>query len=118
MRTRRYLAAGVCTKILDVTLFGILFGALDSILLANVISSGVCLFFNYLAHNYWTFPNQVPMKKSALRYGSQTIVGWTLETILLIGANNIGLNIFFAKSITTAFFSVMSLVLLDNWVFK
>jgi putative flippase GtrA len=103
---------------LDLVLFGVLLKIFDSVLLANVASATICVLLNYLAHNYWTFPNQVSMKKSTSRFGLQAAASWSLETALLIGAHNIGLNMLLAKFCTTAFFAAMSLAILNAWVFK
>ena len=118
MKAGRYLIVGLSTKMLDLTLFGILLKKSDSVLLANVASATICVLFNYLAHNYWTFPNQVSMKKSTSRFGFQAAASWCLETVLLLGANKIGLNMLLAKSCTTILFAAMSLVILNIWVFK
>jgi putative flippase GtrA len=79
----RWGLVGVSTTIVDYFLFILLYGLINSVFLANLISASVATSMNYLTHHSWTFKSEQNHSKSGFNYILNLMFWWLISTSII-----------------------------------
>ena len=81
----RWGAVGIFTTAVDYLLFVNLYGLINSIFLANLISTSVATSINYLTHHRWTFKSEQVHSRSGIKYLLNLAFWWLVSTSVIKG---------------------------------
>lgn len=86
----RWGTVGTLTTVIDYSLFIILYGVVNSVFLANLISASISTSINYFFHHKWTFKSEQNHSKSGVRYLLSLAFWWLvsssiIKTLILLG---------------------------------
>ena len=79
----RWGLVGTTTTLVDYLLFISLYGPIDSVFLANLISATVATCINYLSHHRWTFKSEQNHSRSSVKYLLNLIFWWLVSTSII-----------------------------------
>ena len=79
----RWSAVGILTNAIDYVLFIFLFGPIDSVFLANLISASIATLINYFSHHRWTFRSNQTHSNSGAKYVINLIFWWLVSTSII-----------------------------------
>ena len=79
----RWGTVGILTTALDYLLFVNLYGPINSVFIANLISASVATSINYLTHHRWTFKTDQNHSKSGAKYLLNLIFWWLVSTSVI-----------------------------------
>ncbi len=79
----RWSAVGILTNAIDYVLFIFLYGPIDSVFLANLISASIATFINYFSHHRWTFRSNQIHSNSGAKYVINLIFWWLVSTSII-----------------------------------
>jgi len=79
----RWSAVGILTNAIDYVLFIFLYGPIDSVFLANLISASIATFINYFSHHRWTFRSNQTHSNSGTKYVINLIFWWLVSTSII-----------------------------------
>jgi putative flippase GtrA len=79
----RWSLVGVSTTALDFCLFIFAYQQVDSVYIANLISSIIATSINYLAHHRWTFKSDQKHSRTGIKYLINLIFWWLISTTLI-----------------------------------
>ena len=79
----RWGAVGIFTTAVDYLLFVNLYGPINSVFIANFISSTVATSINYFAHHRWTFKSEQNHSKSGVKYLLNLTFWWLVSTSII-----------------------------------
>ena len=80
----RWGAVGLFTTAVDYLLFVNLYGPINSVFLANLLSSSTATSINYYSHHRWTFKSNQNHSKSGARYLLNLAFWWLVSTSCLL----------------------------------
>lgn len=81
----RWSAVGILTNAIDYVLFIFLYGPIDSVFLANLISASIATLINYYSHHRWTFRSDQTHSNSGTKYLINLIFWWFVSTSIIKG---------------------------------
>jgi len=114
----RWGLVGMTTTLVDYLLFISLYGPVNSVFLANLISASVATCINYLTHHRWTFKSEQNHSRSGFKYLLNLIFWWLVSTsiikILLVS----GLDPKIAKLVPLVLIVPVNYFVLNYLVFK
>ncbi len=114
----RWGLVGMSTTLVDYLLFISLYGPINSVFLANLISASVATCINYLTHHRWTFKSQQNHSRSGFKYLLNLVFWWLVSTsiikILLVS----GLDPKIAKLVPLVLIVPVNYFVLNYLVFK
>ena len=114
----RWGLVGMTTTLVDYFLFISLYGPVNSVFLANLISASVATCINYLTHHRWTFKSEQNHSRSGFKYLLNLIFWWLVSTsiikILLVS----GLDPKIAKLVPLVLIVPVNYFVLNYLVFK
>jgi putative flippase GtrA len=114
----RWGLVGTTTTLVDYLLFISLYGPINSVFLANLISTTVATCINYLTHHRWTFKSEQNHSRSGFKYIINLIFWWLISTsiikILLVS----GFDPKIAKLVPLVLIVPINYFVLNNLVFK
>jgi putative flippase GtrA len=114
----RWGLVGMSTTLVDYLLFISLYGPINSVFLANLISATVATCINYLTHHRWTFRSEQNHSRSGFKYLLNLIFWWLVSTsiikILLVS----GLDAKIAKLVPLVLIVPVNYFVLNFLVFK
>jgi putative flippase GtrA len=114
----RWGLVGTTTTLVDYLLFISLYGPINSVFLANLISTTVATCINYLTHHRWTFKSEQNHSRSGFKYIINLIFWWLISTsiikILLVS----GLDPKVAKLVPLVLIVPVNYFVLNYLVFK
>jgi putative flippase GtrA len=114
----RWGLVGITTTLVDFILFISLYGPINSVFLANLISASVATGINYLTHYRWTFKSEQNHSRSGVKYLINLIFWWLVSTsiikILLVS----GLDPRIAKLVPLILIVPVNYFVLNYLVFK
>ena len=114
----RWGMVGLFTTAVDYLLFVNLYGPINSVFLANLISSTVATSINYFTHHRWTFKSEQNHSRSGVKYLLNLVIFWLLGTLLLKGLITAGIDPKIAKLFPIPFIAPLSFLSLRFFVFK
>ena len=79
----RWSAVGILTNAIDYVLFIFLYGPIDSVFLANLISASIATLINYFSHHLWTFRSNQTYSNSGAKYVINLIFWWFVSTSII-----------------------------------
>jgi putative flippase GtrA len=79
----RWGTVGILTTALDYVLFINLYGLINSVFIANLISASVATSINYFTHHRWTFKTNQNHSKSGAKYLLNLIFWWLVSTSVI-----------------------------------
>ena len=79
----RWGAVGLLTTALDYLLFINLYGPINSVFIANLISASIATSINYFTHHRWTFKTNQNHSKSGAKYLLNLIFWWLVSTSVI-----------------------------------
>ncbi len=79
----RWGLVGITTTLVDYLLFVFLYGPINSVFLANLISASVATCINYLTHHRWTFKSEQNHSRSGFKYLLNLIFWWLVSTSII-----------------------------------
>jgi putative flippase GtrA len=79
----RWGAVGIFTTAVDYLLFVNLYGPINSVFLANLISASVATSINYFTHHKWTFKSEQNHSRSGFKYLLNLTFWWLLSTSII-----------------------------------
>ena len=74
---------GIFTTAVDYLLFVNLYGPINSVFLANLISTLVATSINYFTHHRWTFKSQQVHSRSGIKYLLNLAFWWLVSTSVI-----------------------------------
>jgi len=114
----RWGLVGMTTTLVDYLLFISLYGPINSVFLANLISASVATCINYLTHHKWTFRSEQNHSRSSFKYLINLMFWWLVSTsiikILLVS----GLDPKIAKLVPLVLIVPVNYFVLNYLVFK
>jgi putative flippase GtrA len=79
----RWGTVGILTTTLDYLLFVNLYGPINSVFLANLISASISTSLNYFTHHRWTFKTNQNHSKSGAKYLLNLSFWWLVSTSII-----------------------------------
>ena len=79
----RWGAVGILTTAVDYLLFVNLYGRINSVFIANLISSVVATSINYYTHHRWTFRSEQNHSRSGIKYLLTLTFWWLVSTSII-----------------------------------
>jgi putative flippase GtrA len=79
----RWALVGTSTTGIDFLLFIFLFGQINSVYFANLISAFVATTLNYFTHHRWTFKSSENHSRSSFKYLLNLFFWWLISTTLI-----------------------------------
>ena len=79
----RWGTVGILTTALDYLLFVNLYGPINSVFIANLISASITTSINYFTHHRWTFKTNQNHSKSGAKYLLNLIFWWLVSTSII-----------------------------------
>ena len=79
----RWSAVGIFTTAVDYSLFVNLYGPINSVFIANLISSAVATLINYFTHHRWTFKSEQKHSRSGIKYLLNLTFWWLVSTSII-----------------------------------
>ena len=79
----RWGIVGILTTALDYLLFVNLYGLINSVFIANLISASTATSINYFTHHRWTFKTNQNYSNSGAKYLLNLIFWWLVSTSVI-----------------------------------
>jgi putative flippase GtrA len=79
----RWGVVGIFTTAVDYLLFINLYGTINSIFIANLLSSAVAISINYYTHHRWTFKSEQNHSRSGIKYLLNLTFWWLVSTSII-----------------------------------
>jgi putative flippase GtrA len=114
----RWGLVGITTTLIDYLLFISLYGPIESVFLANLISASVATTINYLTHHRWTFKSQQTHSRSGLKYLLNLIFWWLVSTTVIKLLVDAGVDPRIAKLVPLVLIVPVNYFVLNHLVFK
>ena len=64
----RWVLVGVTTTVIDYLIFITVYGSINSVFIANLISASIATSLNYFTHHRWTFKSDQNHSRSGVKY--------------------------------------------------
>ena len=88
----RWALVGASTTVIDFLLFIFLYGQINSVYLANLISASVATSINYFTHHRWTFKSGENHSRSGFKYLLNLCFWWLVSTTLIKSLVELGFD--------------------------
>jgi putative flippase GtrA len=79
----RWGTVGILTTTLDYLLFVNLYGPINSVFIANLVSASIATSINYFTHHRWTFKTDQNHSKSGAKYLLNLSFWWLVSTSVI-----------------------------------
>jgi putative flippase GtrA len=79
----RWGTVGIFTTTVDYLLFINLYGPINSVFIANLISAAVATLINYFTHHRWTFKSEQNYSRSGIKYLLNLTFWWLVSTSII-----------------------------------
>ena len=79
----RWGTVGILTTALDYLIFVNLYGPINSVFIANLISASIATSINYFTHHRWTFKTNQNYSNSGAKYLLNLIFWWLVSTSVI-----------------------------------
>jgi putative flippase GtrA len=114
----RWGLVGMSTTLVDYLVFISLYGPINSVFLANLISTSVSTSINYLTHHRWTFKSEQNYSKSGFKYLLNLTFWWLVSTSIIKLLLVSGLDPKIAKLVPLVLIVPVNYFVLNYLVFK
>jgi putative flippase GtrA len=114
----RWGMVGLFTTAVDYLLFVNLYGPINSVFIANLISSTVATSINYYTHYRWTFKSAQNHSRSGFKYLLNLTFWWLLSTSIIKALVVLDVNPKIAKLVPLIIIVPVNYFVLNYIVFK
>jgi putative flippase GtrA len=114
----RWVAVGVSTTLIDYLIFIILYGPINSVLVANLFSTSVATSINYYAHHRWTFKSDQNHSRSGFKYILNLIFWWLVSTSIIKALIVLNIDPRIAKLVPILIIAPINYFVLNKIVFR
>ena len=114
----RWGTVGILTTTLDYLLFVNLYGPINSVFLANLISASISTSLNYFTHHRWTFKSEQNHSKSGTKYLITLGFWWLVSTSIIKTLVVLNIDPKIAKLVPLIFIVPVNYFVLNFLVFK
>ena len=114
----RWGMVGLFTTAVDYLLFVDLYGPIDSVFIANLISSAVATSINYYTHHRWTFKSEQNHSRSGVKYLLNLTFWWLVSTSIIKALVVIDIDPKIAKLVPLIVIVPVNYFVLNYIVFK
>ena len=114
----RWALVGASTTVIDFLLFIFLYGQINSVYLANLISASVATSINYFTHHRWTFKSGENHSRSGFKYLLNLCFWWLVSTTLIKSLVELGFDPRVAKLAPLFLIVPINYFVLNKLVFK
>ena len=114
----RWGLVGISTTLVDYLLFISLYGPINSVYLANLISASIATCINYLTHHRWTFKSEQNHSRSGFKYILNLIFWWIISTSIIKMLLVSGFDPRIAKLVPLVLIVPVNYFVLNHLVFK
>ena len=114
----RWGLVGISTTLVDYLLFISLYGPINSVYLANLISASIATCINYLTHHRWTFKSEQNHSRSSFKYILNLIFWWIISTSIIKMLLVSGFDPRIAKLVPLVLIVPVNYFVLNHLVFK
>lgn len=114
----RWGLVGLATTAIDYSLFLLLYGLINSVFIANLLSATVATSINYMTHHRWTFKSEQEHSRSGIKYLLNLIFWWIVSTTIIKVMIIYGLDPKIAKLVPFLLIVPINYFVLNYLVFK
>jgi len=114
----RWGTVGLFTTTVDYLIFINLYGPINSVFLANLISSSTATSINYYSHHRWTFKSNQNHSKSGLKYLLNLAFWWFVSTSIIKALVVLNIDPKIAKLVPLVVIVPVNYFVLNYLVFK
>lgn len=114
----RWALVGASTTVIDFLLFIFLYGQINSVYLANLISASVATSINYFTHHRWTFKSGENHSRSGFKYLLTLCFWWLVSTTFIKSLVELGFDPRVAKLAPLFLIVPINYFVLNKLVFK
>ena len=114
----RWGTVGLFTTAVDYLIFIYLYGLINSVFLANLISSSTATSINYYFHHRWTFKSNQNHSKSGVKYLLNLTFWWLISTSIIKGLVVLNIDPKIAKLVPLVVIVPVNYFVLNYIVFK
>jgi len=114
----RWGTVGLLTTAVDYLIFINLYGPINSVFLANLISSSTATSINYYSHHRWTFKSNQNHSKSGVKYLLNLSFWWLVSTSIIKALVVLNIDPKIAKLVPLAVIVPVNYFVLNYLVFK
>ena len=114
----RWGTVGLLTTAVDYLIFIYLYGLINSVFLANLISSSTATSINYYSHHRWTFKSNQNHSKSGAKYLLNLAFWWFVSTSIIKALVVLNIDPKIAKLVPLVVIVPVNYFVLNYLVFK
>ena len=114
----RWGTVGLFTTAVDYLIFIYLYGLINSVFLANLISSSTATSINYYSHHRWTFKSNQNHSKSGVKYLLNLAFWWLVSTSIIKALVVLNIDPKIAKLVPLVVIVPVNYFVLNYLVFK
>ena len=114
----RWGTVGLLTTAVDYLIFIYLYGLINSVFLANLISSSTATSINYYSHHRWTFKSNQNHSKSGVKYLLNLAFWWLVSTSIIKALVVLNIDPKIAKLVPLVVIVPVNYFVLNYLVFK
>jgi putative flippase GtrA len=114
----RWVLVGVTTTLIDYLIFITVYGALNSVFIANLISISIATSLNYFTHHRWTFRSDQNHSRSGVRYLVNLTFWWLVSTSIIKALILLSIDPKIAKLVPILLIAPINYFVLNKIVFK
>jgi putative flippase GtrA len=114
----RWVLVGVTTAVIDYLIFITLYGPIDSVFIANLISASIATSLNYFTHHQWTFKSDQNHSRSGVMYLVNITFWWLISTSIIKALIVLGIDPKIAKMVPILLIAPINYFVLNKIIFK
>jgi putative flippase GtrA len=114
----RWGMVGLLTTAVDYLLFVNLYGPINSVFIANLISTTVATSINYYTHHRWTFKSEQTHSRSGVKYLLNLTFWWLVSTSIIKALVVLDIDPKIAKLVPLIVIVPVNYFILNHIVFK
>jgi putative flippase GtrA len=114
----RWVLVGVTTTLIDYLIFITLYGAINSVYIANLISATIATSLNYFTHHRWTFKSDQNHSRSGVKYLVNLTFWWLISTSIIKVLVLLSIDPKIAKLVPILLIAPINYFVLNKIVFK
>jgi putative flippase GtrA len=114
----RWVLVGVTTTVIDYLIFITIYGPINSVFAANLISSAVAISLNYFTHHRWTFKSDQNHSRSGVKYLINLTFWWIVSTSIIKALIVLSIDPKIAKLVPILLIAPINYFVLNKIVFK
>ena len=114
----RWVLVGVTTTVIDYLIFITLYGPINSVFIANLISASIATSLNYFTHHRWTFESDQNHSRSGVKYLVNLAFWWLVSTSIIKALIVLNIDPKIAKLVPILLIAPINYFVLNKIVFK